>query len=108
MQKLNIPIETVTPLCLSARPFLSQLISSIPTSRLKFLKTAGHGTQQEEFPEEDQEEMEDMDEIDHGEMEMRRGQVLWCRGLNRIQTQVRSQQCPEHTAHPVLGMDGWM
>lgn len=66
----------------------SQLVSSVPTKWLKFLKTAGHGTQQEEIPEEELEEMEDLDEIDHAEMELRRGQVLWCRGLNRIQTQV--------------------
>uniref|UniRef100_A0AAQ5ZQJ3 Calcium-transporting ATPase n=1 Tax=Amphiprion ocellaris TaxID=80972 RepID=A0AAQ5ZQJ3_AMPOC len=66
-----------------------QLVSSIPTKWLKFLKTAGHGTQREEIPEEELEEMKDMDEIDHAEMELRRGQVLWCRGLNRIQTQVR-------------------
>lgn len=65
-----------------------QLVSSVPTSWLKFLKTAGHGTQREEIPEEELEEMKDWDEIDHAEMEMRRGQVLWCRGLNRIQTQV--------------------
>lgn len=69
--------------------FIAQLVSTIPTSRLKFLKTAGHGTQQEEIPEDELEEMDDMDEIDHAEMELRRGQVLWCRGLNRIQTQVR-------------------
>ncbi|XP_060784114.1 plasma membrane calcium-transporting ATPase 1-like isoform X2 [Neoarius graeffei] len=66
-----------------------QLITTIPTSRLKFLKTAGHGTQKEEIPEEELEEMEALDEIDHAEMELRRGQVLWCRGLNRIQTQIR-------------------
>lgn len=65
-----------------------QLVSSVPTKWLKFLKTAGHGTQQEEIPEEELEEMKDLDEIDHAEMELRRGQVLWCRGLNRIQTQV--------------------
>jgi hypothetical protein len=29
-----------------------------------------------------------MDEIDFAEMELRRGQILWFRGLNRIQTQV--------------------
>lgn len=63
-------------------------MSSVPTSWLKFLKPAGHGTQQEEIPEEELEEMNDLDEIDHAEMELRRGQVLWCRGLNRIQTQV--------------------
>ncbi|KAM9855088.1 plasma membrane calcium-transporting ATPase 1-like isoform 3-T3 [Aulostomus maculatus] len=66
-----------------------QMVSSIPTSWLKFLKTAGHGTKQEEIPEEELEEMKDQDEIDHAEMELRRGQVLWCRGLNRIQTQIR-------------------
>ncbi|XP_062404017.1 plasma membrane calcium-transporting ATPase 4 [Sardina pilchardus] len=66
-----------------------QVISTIPTSRLKFLMTAGHGTQKDEIPEEELEELEDQDEIDHAEMEMRRGQVLWCRGLNRIQTQIR-------------------
>lgn len=32
--------------------------------------------------------MEDLDEIDHAERELRRGQILWFRGLNRIQTQV--------------------
>lgn len=67
-----------------------QVISSIPTSRLKFLKTAGHGTQKEEIPDEELEELEDMDEIDHAERELRRGQILWFRGLNRIQTQVTS------------------
>uniref|UniRef100_A0A8C6KH15 Calcium-transporting ATPase n=1 Tax=Nothobranchius furzeri TaxID=105023 RepID=A0A8C6KH15_NOTFU len=66
-----------------------QVISSIPTSRLKFLKTAGHGTQKEEIPDEELEELEDMDEIDHAERELRRGQILWFRGLNRIQTQIR-------------------
>ncbi|XP_061677755.1 plasma membrane calcium-transporting ATPase 1-like isoform X5 [Syngnathoides biaculeatus] len=66
-----------------------QLVSSVPTRWLRFLKTAGHGTKQEEIPEEELEEMEDPDEIDHAEMELRRGQVLWCRGLQRIQTQIR-------------------
>lgn len=69
-------------------PDVFQVISSIPTSRLKFLKTAGHGTQKEEIPDEELEELEDMDEIDHAERELRRGQILWFRGLNRIQTQV--------------------
>ncbi|KAK2494721.1 hypothetical protein MC885_009499 [Smutsia gigantea] len=63
-----------------------QLISTIPTSRLKFLKEAGHGTQKEEIPEE--ELAEDAEEIDHAERELRRGQILWFRGLNRIQTQM--------------------
>uniref|UniRef100_A0A6Q2Y7P8 Calcium-transporting ATPase n=1 Tax=Esox lucius TaxID=8010 RepID=A0A6Q2Y7P8_ESOLU len=67
-----------------------QLISSIPTSRLTFLKSAGHGTQRQEIPDEELEDMEDMEEIDHAERELRRGQILWFRGLNRIQTQVLS------------------
>ncbi|MEQ2193299.1 hypothetical protein XENOCAPTIV_029976, partial [Xenoophorus captivus] len=54
-----------------------QVISSIPTSRLKFLKTAGHGTQKDEIPDEELEELEDVDEIDHAERELRRGQILW-------------------------------
>ncbi|XP_078098313.1 plasma membrane calcium-transporting ATPase 1-like isoform X5 [Mustelus asterias] len=64
-----------------------QLISTIPTSRLKFLKEAGHGTTKDDIPE--GELMEDNDEIDHAEMELRRGQILWFRGLNRIQTQIK-------------------
>uniref|UniRef100_A0A8C1AAN5 Calcium-transporting ATPase n=2 Tax=Cyprinus carpio TaxID=7962 RepID=A0A8C1AAN5_CYPCA len=68
--------------------FLIQIISSIPTSRLKFLKTAGHGTQKEEIPDEELEELDEMEEIDHAERELRRGQILWFRGLNRIQTQM--------------------
>lgn len=34
---------------------------------------------------------EGADEIDHAEMELRKGQILWFRGLNRIQTQVSYQ-----------------
>ncbi|XP_062921288.1 plasma membrane calcium-transporting ATPase 1-like isoform X2 [Mobula hypostoma] len=64
-----------------------QVIASIPTSRLKFLKEAGHGTTKDDIPE--GELMEDNDEIDHAEMELRRGQILWFRGLNRIQTQIK-------------------
>ncbi|KAM4676145.1 plasma membrane calcium-transporting ATPase 1 isoform 3-T4 [Discoglossus pictus] len=64
-----------------------QLVTSIPTSRLKFLKEAGHGTQKDDIPEE--ELAEDAEEIDHAERELRRGQILWFRGLNRIQTQIR-------------------
>uniref|UniRef100_A0A667ZK83 Calcium-transporting ATPase n=1 Tax=Myripristis murdjan TaxID=586833 RepID=A0A667ZK83_9TELE len=63
-----------------------QLISAIPTHHLKFLKEAGHGITKEEIPEE--ELTEGADEIDHAEMELRRGQILWFRGLNRIQTQM--------------------
>ncbi|XP_078139965.1 plasma membrane calcium-transporting ATPase 4 [Centroberyx gerrardi] len=64
-----------------------QLITAIPTHHLKFLKEAGHGITKEEIPEE--ELTEGADEIDHAEMELRRGQILWFRGLNRIQTQIK-------------------
>ncbi|XP_057260251.1 plasma membrane calcium-transporting ATPase 2 isoform X5 [Pezoporus wallicus] len=64
-----------------------QVIATIPTSRLKFLKEAGRLTEKEEAPEE--ELNEDVEEIDHAERELRRGQILWFRGLNRIQTQIR-------------------
>ncbi|XP_061146450.1 plasma membrane calcium-transporting ATPase 1-like [Syngnathus typhle] len=64
-----------------------QLISSIPTHHLKFLKEAGHGTTKEDIHEEEM--TADADEIDHAEMELRRGQILWFRGLNRIQTQIK-------------------
>ncbi|KAL7986037.1 hypothetical protein Chor_011203, partial [Crotalus horridus] len=63
-----------------------QVIASIPASRLKFLKEAGGLTLKEEVPEEEM--SEDVEEIDHAERELRRGQILWFRGLNRIQTQV--------------------
>ncbi|MBV94969.1 Plasma membrane calcium-transporting ATPase 4, partial [Eschrichtius robustus] len=61
-----------------------QVISTIPTQSLKFLKEAGHGTTKEEITK----DAEGLDEIDHAEMELRRGQILWFRGLNRIQTQI--------------------
>ncbi|XP_036068110.1 plasma membrane calcium-transporting ATPase 1 isoform X2 [Oryzias melastigma] len=82
-----------------------QLVSSVPTSWLKFLKTAGHGTQQEEIPEEELEEMKDMDEIDHAEMELRRGQVLWVRSLNRIQTQIRVVNAFRDSVSPYEGLE---
>ncbi|KAF5886380.1 plasma membrane calcium-transporting ATPase 1 isoform X3, partial [Clarias magur] len=82
-----------------------QMISSIPTSRLKFLKTAGHGTQKEEIPDEELEELEDLDEIDHAERELRRGQILWFRGLNRIQTQIRVVNAFRSSLSPYEGLE---
>ncbi|XP_069604401.1 plasma membrane calcium-transporting ATPase 3 isoform X1 [Ranitomeya imitator] len=64
-----------------------QVISTIPTSHLKCLKEAGHGPGKDEIT--DEEMAEDEEEIDHAERELRRGQILWFRGLNRIQTQIR-------------------
>ncbi|XP_036923080.1 plasma membrane calcium-transporting ATPase 4 isoform X2 [Sturnira hondurensis] len=62
-----------------------QIISTVPTQSLKFLKEAGHGITKEEITK----DAEGLDEIDHAEMELRRGQILWFRGLNRIQTQIK-------------------
>ncbi|KAM3844130.1 plasma membrane calcium-transporting ATPase 3 isoform 5-T5 [Vipera latastei] len=64
-----------------------QVIATIPTSHLKCLKEAGHGPGKDEMT--DEEMAEDEEEIDHAERELRRGQILWFRGLNRIQTQIR-------------------
>ncbi|XP_072237990.1 plasma membrane calcium-transporting ATPase 2 isoform X4 [Leuresthes tenuis] len=63
-----------------------QVIATIPNSRLRFLRRAGQLTQKDESPEEDVNE--ENEEIDHAERELRRGQILWFRGLNRIQTQI--------------------
>ncbi|XP_069320563.1 plasma membrane calcium-transporting ATPase 3 isoform X7 [Eulemur rufifrons] len=67
--------------------FAIQVIATIPTSQLKCLKEAGHGPGKDEMT--DEELAEGEEEIDHAERELRRGQILWFRGLNRIQTQIR-------------------
>uniref|UniRef100_A0A8C5A3X1 Calcium-transporting ATPase n=1 Tax=Gadus morhua TaxID=8049 RepID=A0A8C5A3X1_GADMO len=63
-----------------------QVISTIPNSGLRFLRRAGQLSQKDELPEDDVND--DNEEIDHAERELRRGQILWFRGLNRIQTQI--------------------
>ncbi|XP_026125209.1 plasma membrane calcium-transporting ATPase 3-like isoform X6 [Carassius auratus] len=63
-----------------------QVIASVPTHQLKCLKEAGHGSAPDMIMDEDL--AEDEEEIDHAERELRRGQILWFRGLNRIQTQM--------------------
>ncbi|EPY74682.1 Plasma membrane calcium-transporting ATPase 3 isoform 35-like protein [Camelus ferus] len=91
-----------------------QVIATIPTSQLKCLKEAGHGPGQDEMT--DEELAEGEEEIDHAERELRRGQILWFRGLNRIQTQVfflcshvgiqiwlRAQEKPQQRLPPVQG-----
>lgn len=62
----------------------------MPTERLPCLKEAGLGLEPGE--EEGEELAEDEEEIDCAERELRRGQILWFRGLNRIQTQVLFEQ----------------
>lgn len=69
---------------------MTQVISSVPNSKLRFLKAAGQLTQKDDAPEEEMNE--DQEEIDHAERELRRGQILWFRGLSRIQTQVRGTE----------------
>ncbi|XP_058497890.1 plasma membrane calcium-transporting ATPase 3b isoform X1 [Solea solea] len=64
-----------------------QVIATVPTERLPCLKEAGLGLEPSE--EEGEEMAEDEEEIDCAERELRRGQILWFRGLNRIQTQMR-------------------
>ncbi|XP_016420772.1 plasma membrane calcium-transporting ATPase 2-like [Sinocyclocheilus rhinocerous] len=63
-----------------------QVISTIPNSKLRFLRGAGQLSKKDEMHEEEMNE--DQEEIDHAERELRRGQILWFRGLNRIQTQI--------------------
>uniref|UniRef100_A0A673APR5 Calcium-transporting ATPase n=1 Tax=Sphaeramia orbicularis TaxID=375764 RepID=A0A673APR5_9TELE len=63
-----------------------QLVSSIPSRWLKVMKARCRGKHKEQISED---ELEYKDEIDHTEIELRRGQMLWCRSLNRIQTQIR-------------------
>lgn len=67
-----------------------QVIATVPTERLPCLKEAGLGLEPGE--EEGEELAEDEEEIDCAERELRRGQILWFRGLNRIQTQVLSER----------------
>lgn len=74
-----------------------QVISAIPTKSLKFLKEAGHGSDKDDISR----DTEGMDEIDLAEMELRRGQILWVRGLNRIQTQIRVVKM-FHNLHEVV------
>lgn len=79
------PSRAPTPACCPS-PLVPQVIATIPTSQLKCLKEAGHGPGKDEMT--DEELAEGEEEIDHAERELRRGQILWFRGLNRIQTQV--------------------
>ena len=78
------PLMAASTCCPS--PLVTQVIATIPTSQLKCLKEAGHGPGKDEVT--DEELAEGEEEIDHAERELRRGQILWFRGLNRIQTQV--------------------
>ncbi|KAM3834499.1 plasma membrane calcium-transporting ATPase 1-like [Vipera latastei] len=60
-----------------------QVIISIPTRYMWFLKEVGQQPLQEEIT------GQVTEVIDYGEQELRHSQILWCRGLSRIQAQCR-------------------
>ncbi|XP_032088126.1 plasma membrane calcium-transporting ATPase 1-like [Thamnophis elegans] len=62
-----------------------QVIISIPTRYMWFLKEVG----QQPLKEEEVIGEEVTEVIDFGEQELRHSQILWCRGLSRIQAQCR-------------------
>ncbi|XP_015278697.1 PREDICTED: plasma membrane calcium-transporting ATPase 1-like [Gekko japonicus] len=64
-----------------------QLIISIPNRYLLCLREVGEGPPKEEMIEAEQ--AENSTEIDYGERELNRSQILWFRGLSRIQAQSR-------------------
>ncbi|KAG7278443.1 hypothetical protein CRUP_038738 [Coryphaenoides rupestris] len=80
-----------------------QLIATVPTERLPCLKEAGLGLEPGE--DEGEEMAEDEEEIDCAERELRRGQILWFRGLNRIQTQDQSGLRTSLASGPVWPQD---
>uniref|UniRef100_A0AAX7UZ77 Calcium-transporting ATPase n=1 Tax=Astatotilapia calliptera TaxID=8154 RepID=A0AAX7UZ77_ASTCA len=79
-----------------------QLVSSVPTKWLTFLKTAGHATLQEEIPDGSD---EGNDVVDHGDLELSKGHILWCRGLSRIQTQIRVVKAFRDSVSPYEGLE---
>ncbi|KAK7893126.1 hypothetical protein WMY93_022278 [Mugilogobius chulae] len=77
----------------------------VPTRMLTCLKPAGHNTQRDEIPEEELEPQKDDFEIDHAEMELKKSRVLWCRGLSRIQTQIRVVNAFRDSVSPYEGLE---
>lgn len=67
--------------------FPHQIITTIPTSVLPKRICSWGGKKQQEMEEDQEEEAEEVDGVPG-----RRGQILWIRGLARLQTQVRA--CP--------------
>jgi Ca2+ transporting ATPase len=67
--------------------FFAQIITTVPTSLIPKRLCAWRKKKAEEEAEEEEEEVEEVDG-----MPGRRGQILWIRGLARLQTQVRA--CP--------------
>ncbi|XP_054664601.1 plasma membrane calcium-transporting ATPase 3 isoform X1 [Grus americana] len=65
-----------------------QVMVWVPGGRLR-CPGGGRGRRQAASSAQEEEEEEEEEEVDAAERELRRGQVLWVRGLNRIQTQMR-------------------
>jgi hypothetical protein len=74
--------------------WISQLITCIPTSKLPKSLSMGAATQQE--IELMHRETDQLDSLDSSDDMGRRGQILWIRGLTRLQHQVRAapSYCP--------------
>ncbi|XP_032359983.1 plasma membrane calcium-transporting ATPase 1 isoform X2 [Etheostoma spectabile] len=80
-----------------------QLVTSVPTSWLKFLRLPGEGTQQEN-PEGEMEETKTREEINHAEKEeMKRKR--WLRSYNRMVTQTRVMDAFRHNVSPRKGLE---
>ncbi|XP_016850766.1 plasma membrane calcium-transporting ATPase 1 [Anolis carolinensis] len=65
-----------------------QVITTIPTKYLRWLKEVGDAPPETEDCE-SEEGCDNATEIDYGEQELRRSQILWCRSLKRIRVQCR-------------------
>ncbi|XP_078101891.1 plasma membrane calcium-transporting ATPase 1-like [Sander vitreus] len=81
-----------------------QLVTSVPTSCLKFLRLPGEGTQQEEIPEGELDEAKTQEEIDHAEKEQMK-RKRWLRSYNRMLTQTRVVDAFRHSVSPRKGLE---
>uniref|UniRef100_A0A8C6TAF5 Calcium-transporting ATPase n=1 Tax=Neogobius melanostomus TaxID=47308 RepID=A0A8C6TAF5_9GOBI len=77
-----------------------QVVTSVPTRILPFLKSGRQDTQRDAIPDDQTEPQEDDFEIDHSEMERKNSRVLSCRSVRRIKSQMqvvnsfRDNVCP--------------
>ncbi|XP_035857036.1 plasma membrane calcium-transporting ATPase 1-like isoform X1 [Sander lucioperca] len=81
-----------------------QLVTSVPTSWLKFMRLPGQGMQQEEIPEGELDEAKTQEEIDHAEKEQMK-RKRWLRSYNRILTQTRVVDAFRHSVSPRKGLE---
>ncbi|XP_034722942.1 plasma membrane calcium-transporting ATPase 2-like [Etheostoma cragini] len=80
-----------------------QLVTSVPTSWLKFLRLPGEATQQEN-PEGEMDETKTQEEIDHAEKEQMK-RKRWLRSYNRVLTQTRVMDAFRHSVSPRKGLE---